>query len=104
MGRKQPNTPRSKIRSAIRQLWMRSRERAKALKSTGYCCSECGIKQSKAKGRAVKIEVHHEPPIEDKWKEIIDLIAKVILEAPQYPVCKSCHKEKHNATPHKKLP
>ncbi len=95
MGRKKPNTPRSKIRAAIRQLWLRSRERAAALKSTGYRCKKCQAKQSKAKGREVKIQVHHDPPIEDKWEKIIDLIETEILRAPQYPLCEDCHDEEH---------
>jgi len=93
MGKKQANTPRSRIRAALRQLWMRSRERAAALKFTGYTCWECEVKQSTAKGREVKLEVHHDPPIE--WGNIIDDIAKKLLEAPQYPLCKKCHKAKH---------
>jgi len=93
--KKKPNTPRSKIVAAIRQLWLRSRERAKALKDYGYCCSECGVKQSKAKGKEVKIEVHHDPPIGHKWNRIVDLIAKHILSAPQVPLCRDCHKKKH---------
>lgn len=94
MGRRLPNTPRSKVRAAIRQLWLRSRERAKSLKETGYCCKKCGIKQSVAKGREVKLEVHHDPPID--WDGIIDLIFERILNVPQYPLCKDCHKEEHN--------
>ena len=93
MGKKQLNTPRSFTRSMVRQLWMKSRERAKALKDAGYCCTICGVKQSMAKGRVVKLQVHHDPPIGDKWEEIIDLIAKVILEAPQYPLCAPCHEK-----------
>ena len=95
MGRKKPNTPRSRITSAIRQLWLRSRERAKALKDADRKCAKCGIKESKAKGKEVSLQVHHDPPIGDKWKYIIDYIAEHILAAPQYPLCKSCHKQKH---------
>ena len=86
-------TPRSKIRSALRQLWLRSRERATALKATGYCCTECGVKQSKAKGKEVKIQVHHDPPID--WDGILDLIIERLLSVPQMPLCKSCHDKKH---------
>lgn len=94
MGKKQPNTPRSKIRACLRQLWLRSRERAKSLKNTGYCCKKCGIKQTKRKGEEVSLEVHHDPPID--WNGIIDLIAERILEVNQYPLCKKCHKEAHD--------
>jgi len=93
MGRKKPNTPRSRIRAAIRLLWMRSRERAAVLKKHGYRCVNCDIKQSVAKGKEVKIEVHHDPKID--WDGIIDLIFARILNVPQIPLCKKCHKERH---------
>ena len=93
MSKKKPNTPRSRIRACLRQLWLRSRERAAALKKSDYRCTRCGIKQSTAKGRVVKLEVHHEPKIE--WDGIIDLIEDRILEVPQYPLCKDCHKDVH---------
>ena len=92
--RKKPNTPRSKVRAALRQLWLRSRERATTLKSTGYCCSECGVKQSKAKGKEVKLEVHHEPPI--NWDGILDLVFERLLNAPQRALCKECHGKAHS--------
>jgi predicted HNH restriction endonuclease len=80
---------------------MRSRERAKAIKDTGRRCYDCGVKASVAKGKEVKLEVHHDPPIGAKWKELIDLIIKVVLESPQVPLCKSCHKERHEQMNHK---
>jgi len=76
-------------------LWLHSRERAKALKDSGYKCVECGVKQSTAKGREVKLEVHHEPEIGDKWELIIDLIIRDILSSPQIPLCKICHDKIH---------
>jgi len=91
--KKKPNTPRSRIRQVLRQLWMRSRERAAALKSTGYCCADCGIKQSKATGKEVGLEVHHEPEID--WDGIFDLIEERFLKVPQIPLCKECHKKRH---------
>jgi len=94
MGRKQLNTPRSRIRAAIRQLWLRSRERAASIKKADRRCVKCGVKASVAKNKVVKLEVHHEPQID--WDGIIDLIAERILEAPQFPLCKKCHKEVHN--------
>jgi predicted HNH restriction endonuclease len=98
MGKRQPNTPRSKIRAAIRQLWLRSRERAAALKRTGYCCERCEVKQSKAKGREVKVEVHHKDLILG-WEEIIDLIAEHILCHPDKleVLCVDCHDKEHIA-------
>jgi len=94
MGRKKPNTPRSKIKACLRQLTLRSRERSTALKTSGYKCVDCDIKQSKAKDKEVAIEVHHDPPLKDRWEEIIDLIAD-LLASPQYPLCKNCHHERH---------
>ena len=98
MGKKLPHTPRSRVKAALRQLWLRSRERAKALKDAEYRCTECGIKQSMAKGRVVKLEVHHLSEID--WKELIDLVYERLLSVPQTPLCKPCHKketEKQNA-------
>ncbi len=88
-------TPNSAIRSAIRQnIWLRSRERATALKRSGYCCEDCGIKQSKAKGKEVKIEVHHVDGID--WDGLIDEIRKRLLPPPGrlQPLCKKCHERR----------
>lgn len=101
MGKRQPNTPKSRIRSVLRQLWLRSRERAKALKDTDYHCYECGVKQSAAKGREVKLQVHHDPPID--WGGLLGEIRKRLLDVPQYPLCTDCHKAKHEKAC-KKLP
>ena len=86
-------TPNSKITQALRQLWMRSRERATALKSTGYCCAECGVKQSVAKGKEVKLQVHHDPLI--NWDGIRELVRARLLDVPQKPLCKECHAKAH---------
>ena len=97
MGKKSINTPSSRIRSAIRMVFLRSRERAAVLKKAKYCCSKCGIKQTRAgkdKTKWVYLEVHHITRI-DIWKKVIDLIAKEILESPQIALCKSCHKKEH---------
>jgi len=93
--KKKPKNIRSMVTVAIRRLWLHSPQRREALKSSGYCCSKCGIKQSQAKGKEVKMQVHHDPPIKEKWKMIIDLIIKDILEAPQVPICKECHDKEH---------
>jgi predicted HNH restriction endonuclease len=102
MGRRKPSTPRSRVTHALRQLWLRSRERAAAIKATGHTCIDCGAKQSVAKGREVKIEVHHEPQID--WSGIVDLIFDRILNAPQVPVCKDCHKKRHEKSIAQKTP
>lgn len=90
MGRKKPNTPRSRVKAFLRKLWLHSRERAKALKDAKYKCTECGVKQSAAKGRVVKLEVHHLTEIE--WEELIDLVYEKLLDMPQTPLCIPCHK------------
>lgn len=95
MAKKQPNTPRSRVRAALRQLWLRSRERAAAIKREGGCCEVCKAKQSTAKGREVKLEIHHNNGIQ--WEQIIDRIFKEILCDPKYLTvyCKNCHDEEH---------
>lgn len=95
MGRKQLNTPRSRIKNALRRLWLQSRERAAALKSTGYRCTDCHIKQTKPKDKSkwVTIEVHHTDGI--NWEGLLDLIAERLLNVPQEPLCKTCHRKRH---------
>ena len=92
MGAKLPYTPSSRIRQALRLLWMRSRERGEALRNTGYCCSVCGVKQSAAKGREVKLDVHHLDGI--PWDDLIGEIRRRLLQTPDRltPLCKECHK------------
>jgi predicted HNH restriction endonuclease len=81
------------VRAAIRQLWLRSRERAAALKRDQYTCQRCGKKQSKAKGKEQAVEVHHQEGI-CNWEEVIDIIFKEILCDPVFleTVCPDCHK------------
>jgi 5-methylcytosine-specific restriction endonuclease McrA len=96
MAKRQPNTPRSRIRAALRQLWLRSRERAAALKAESYTCEECNRKQSKAKGKRVDIEVHHLDGVE--WDHLINEVYRVLLVNPDrlQVLCKECHAEKIN--------
>lgn len=98
MGKRQAGTPRSKIRAAIRQVWLRSREHAEALKRAGYTCCRCGVKQSKAKGKEVSVEVHHKVAIAKMMDEIITMIIREILQTPEdYEVlCRECHKQEHD--------
>jgi 5-methylcytosine-specific restriction endonuclease McrA len=72
-------------------LWMRSRERAAALKAANYCCADCGAKQSKAVGKEVSLEVHHLDGIQ--WDNIIRYIYRHVLPDPSrlQVLCKECH-------------
>jgi len=93
MAKKLPYTPNNKIKSALRQLWLRSRERAAAIKRDEYRCQRCGGKQSKAKGREFKVEVHHKEGVEN-WQELYNSIRKNLLVDPEHleTLCKECHK------------
>ncbi len=91
MGKRSEGTPRSRVKHALRQLSLRSRERAAALKRDGYCCTECGIKQSRKKGAEVYVETHHIDGI--AWEKLIDLVYEMLLCPPEKwrTLCKECH-------------
>ena len=94
MGKKLKYTPRSRIRSVLRQhIWLRSRERAAALKRESYTCEICKRKQSKAKGKEFKVEVHHLAGVAN-WEGLIDSVYKDLLCDPEnlQVLCKECHK------------
>lgn len=93
MGKRLPYTPNSQIRSALRRLFLRSRERAAALKRDDYTCQKCAKKQSRAKGKEVYVEVHHKEGID--WDGICDIIRERVLQRPDKmeTLCKDCHKE-----------
>jgi 5-methylcytosine-specific restriction endonuclease McrA len=93
MGKRKPTTPRSQVKSALRQLWLRSRERQAALKRDHYTCQICNAKQSKAKGKVVKVEEHHLNGIE--WEKILDYIYRHLLVPPEEleTRCIECHKK-----------
>lgn len=94
--RKLPTTPRSRVRSALRTVWLRSRERAAKLKQAGNCCERCGVKASKAKGREVSVHVHHRNGITG-WEKVIDLVFAELLVDPVLleAICVECHKAEH---------
>lgn len=56
------------------------------------------MKQSKAKGREVSVEVHHKGEKNIDWDTIIDLIYEQVLVHPDNLeiLCKACHKEEHH--------
>jgi 5-methylcytosine-specific restriction endonuclease McrA len=94
--KRQPNTPNSAIRSALRRLFLRSRERAAAIKRDQYTCQCCGVKQSKAKGREVSVEVHHVDGVTN-WPALFEAVRLYLLCDPEklQTLCKECHdKEK----------
>jgi 5-methylcytosine-specific restriction endonuclease McrA len=104
MAKKQPTTPRSRVRASIRQLWLRSRERAAALKRDGYTCQHCGKKQSRAKGKRVNVAVHHLNGIQ--WEKILDYIYRHVLVDIKHleTVCEECHKKIHDEEKYNDLP
>lgn len=93
--RKKPQTPRSRVRSALRRVWLMSRERAAALKLSGHKCEACGELSVDRKGGTVKLEVHHLNGIE--WENIIDYVFRHILVDPKEleVLCKDCHAKEH---------
>jgi predicted HNH restriction endonuclease len=96
MGKKLKYTPNSRIRACLRQLFMRSRERAACLKAAGNCCESCGVKASKANGREVDVFVHHKDGIEN-WDALFKAVREFLLCDPKNMecLCKKCHEEKH---------
>ena len=87
-------TPRSRIKGMLRQIFLRSNERAEALKRDEYTCQDCGAKQSVKKGFECKVQVHHKKGIH-VWDEIIELIYYELLCDPKYleVLCTPCHKK-----------
>jgi len=96
MGKRVEYTPKSRITSALRTVWMRSRERAAAIKQTNGHCVTCNAKQTSAKGRVVKLQVHHAYH-RPNWDRIIKVVMEELLQTPDqlWPMCKGCHVELH---------
>jgi 5-methylcytosine-specific restriction endonuclease McrA len=97
MGKRLPYTPNSKIINSLRNLFLRSRERATALKRDNYTCQRCGKKQSRAKDKEVYIEVHHKKPVDKNWDIMLKCIRDCLLVNPEEMIslCKECHKNAH---------
>jgi len=87
-------TPDARIKSALRMLWLRSKERSECLKKANYECSKCGVHASVAKDNVVKIEVHHKHGILN-WDEIYKVIrAQLLVSGDKLEcLCKECHKK-----------
>ena len=90
-------TTKSRIRSALRQLFLRSKERAACLKRDNYTCQFCKRKQTTKKGFEFKVQVHHKEGIK-VWDEMIELIQKDLLCDPDklQTLCTDCHREVTN--------
>lgn len=95
MGKRLPYTPNSRIRSVLRMLFLRSRERAAALKRDKYTCRQCGLKQSRAKGKEAYVEVHHKEGILN-WEALFEAIRENLLCAPAFleTLCEECHEKR----------
>ena len=98
MGKRLPYTPNSSIRAALRQLSLRSRERAAALKRDNYSCVRCGVKKSVAKGREVRVAVHHKRGVLN-WDRLFAAVRKYLLCDEKYleTLCESCHSDETEA-------
>jgi 5-methylcytosine-specific restriction endonuclease McrA len=94
MGKRLLYTPNSKIRSALRMLFLRSRERGTAIKRDKYTCQKCGAKQSRAKGKEVFVEIHHEENILN-WDKLFEAIRTYLLcdPAKMKTLCVDCHEK-----------
>ena len=101
--RKKTTTPNSKIRQALRQLWLRSRERNTAIRRDKYTCQKCFRKQTMAKGKEFKVTVHHKNGI-DNWEEVVNVIYEKILCRPEHLecICRECHLKEHSKKEEKK--
>ena len=95
---KKPKSLETKLRSAIRLIWSRSKERREILKiastvtpdGTGFFCPIC-----ERTWPIQMAEVDHEPPIGTlvSWKDTSKFIEKMFF-GPQRAICKLCHKKK----------
>lgn len=95
MSKRLPFTPNSRIRASLRQLFLRSRERAAAIKRDKYTCRKCGRKQSVAKGKEFKVQVHHLEGIMN-WDKLFEAVRQYLLCDPSLMevLCEECHDEK----------
>lgn len=102
MAKKKKRTTNGQIRSALRLLSLRSPERAEALRRDGYTCQLCHKKQSKAKGKEVKVCVHHLHGEEEaNWGEIIKVVRQFLLcnSEDLLTLCVECHEKLHKGEP-----
>lgn len=96
-----PNiTPDGIIRSCLRMLFLRSRERSAAIRRDKNTCQTCSIKGSVAKGKEVKIEIHHVAEGDINWKRLYDVIREELLCPPERMIslCRHDHLALHGKT------
>ena len=88
---------KTKTLSALRMIWLRSRERGDAIKETDRRCCCCGVRQSAAKGREAALTVHHLH--RPNWERILTVIKEELFSEPVYlwPMCNECHEDLHFA-------
>lgn len=104
---KKVKTLEVKLRSALRLIWSRSKERREILKAA-IDKERCGTKYFRCPLCFIDwpiqmAEVDHEPPLGafDDWHNVEDYINRMFF-GPQRAVCKICHKEKTAAQRRKK--
>ena len=100
MAKKNPTrTTNSQIRSALRMLFLRSRERSSRIKADKYTCQRCGVKQSRRKGAEVFVEVHHRHNVQN-WMALIAAVREYLLCDPSLleTLCVDCHKSETYGT------
>lgn len=87
-------TPNSQIRSALRRLFLRSREHSYSLRRDNYSCVKCHAKKSVAKGREVKVEVHHKNSVTN-WPALFSAVREHLLcdINDMEVLCDDCHKD-----------
>lgn len=97
-------TPDGIIRSSLRLLFMKSREKGAATRRDKNTCQTCGAKGSVAKGKEVKTECHHTIGTEGRdidWQRIYAVIREELLcSSDELTIlCKPCHLALHGKTP-----
>jgi len=98
---KPTTTTTSQIKSALRLLTLRCRERSAALKAANRTCHDCNAKASTAKGREVKVAAHHLK--QPNWDRVLTAIREELLPPPSSwrCLCESCHDRAHANDKHR---
>jgi len=89
-------TPDTMLRSWLRRwVWSKCCEKSYTNRREGYCCEHCGVKNSRAKGKEVRVIVHHQKLI--NWDKIFKVLRRELLVSPNQLtcLCDECHKAEH---------